>query len=101
MYMTPTPMALEPPEQVAFLQSVANVQQAELRQLQAQPGATAVVAFVRFMQHGVDQVVATAQQQGMPLDCAAGCSHCCHAKVEAMAPEVLRIADAISAGPAQ
>ncbi|MEO6853315.1 MAG: YkgJ family cysteine cluster protein [Rhodoferax sp.] len=99
--MTPTPMALEPVEQAAFLQSVANVQQAALRQLQAQPGATAVVAFVRFMQQGVDQVVAAAQQQGVQLDCAAGCSHCCQAKVEAMAPEILLIAGAIAAGSAQ
>ena len=101
MHMMPTPPALEPAEQAAFLQSVANVRQAGLRQLTAQPDGAAVVGFVRNMQQGVDQVVAAAQQQGVPLDCRAGCSHCCHARVEAMAPEILLIADAVAAAPAQ
>ncbi|SDO73411.1 Putative zinc-or iron-chelating domain-containing protein [Rhodoferax sp. OV413] len=97
--MKPPPLALTPEEQAAFLQSVDQVQQAALRGLEAQPGGWAVVAFVRHLQRGVDSVVATVRDQGVRLDCAAGCSHCCHARVEAMAPEIFQIAGELAARP--
>nr|WP_315426954.1 YkgJ family cysteine cluster protein [uncultured Albidiferax sp.] len=97
--MTPPPLALTPEEQVAFLQSVDQVQQAALRGLAAQPDGWAVVAFIRHLQRGVDDVVAAVRDQGVQLDCAAGCSHCCHARVEAMAPEIFQIASALATRP--
>ena len=97
--MTPPPLALTPEEQAAFLQSVDQVQQAAQRGLEVQPDGWAVVAFVRHLQRGVDSVVAAVRDQGVQLDCAAGCSHCCHARVEAMAPEIFQIASVLAARP--
>lgn len=97
--MKPPPPALTPEEQTAFLQSVDQVQQAALRGLEVQSDGWALVAFVRHLQRGVDSVVAAVRDQGVQLDCAAGCSHCCHARVEAMAPEIFQIASALAARP--
>lgn len=98
--MTPPGDDLTPEEQAVFQQSAARVQWAATRQLQASPGEVSVVGFVRSLQRGVDSVVASAVGRGAHLDCQAGCSHCCHARVEALAPEIFLIADALAARPA-
>ncbi|WP_394791399.1 YkgJ family cysteine cluster protein [Rhodoferax sp.] len=94
--MASSSIALTPEEQAAFLQSVENVRLAGLRVLDAPPGGLAVVALVRHLQRGVDSVVTAAVDQGLHLDCRQGCSHCCHARVEALWPEVFQIAGALA-----
>jgi Fe-S-cluster containining protein len=83
---------LEPDEHAAFLQSVANVQDAATKHLAANPHEVAVIVFVRNLQRGVQQVVDDAVRQQVHIDCKAGCSHCCSARVEAIAPEIFLIA---------
>lgn len=82
---------LTPEEQAAFLQSAENVRQAVVKHLSAHYGELSVVTFVRNLQRGVDRIIDEAARQGAHLDCKAGCSHCCSARVEAIAPEIFQI----------
>lgn len=86
-------------EQAAFLLSAQNVRDAAIRHLQAQREAPYVIAFVRNMQRGVNQIVQTAAEQGAGLACRPGCNHCCSARVEATAPEIFLIAQDIRSRP--
>lgn len=83
---------LTPEEQTAFLQSAENVQQAAIKHLGKHHDELSVIAFVRNLQRGVDRVVDEAIHKGAHLDCRTGCSHCCRARVEAIAPEIFQIA---------
>lgn len=83
---------LTPEEQAAFLQSAENVQQAAVKHLSTHPDEFFVVAFVKNLQAGVDRVVDDVVRQGAHIDCKTGCSHCCSARVEAIAPEIFQIA---------
>jgi Fe-S-cluster containining protein len=83
---------LEPDEQAAFLQSVAKVQEAATKHLAANRHEAAVIVFVRNLQRGVQKVVDDAVRQQVHIDCKAGCSYCCSARVEAIAPEIFLIA---------
>ena len=83
-------------EQAAFLRSVDRVRTTAVRALRAHPGEVATIAFVRNLQRGVDRLLDDAQHAGRRIDCAAGCSHCCHARVEATAPEIFAIVDEIA-----
>ena len=91
--------ALSPEELAAFRQSTDRVRAAALAYLSDKRGSPQVINFVRNLQSGVDQVVAAAVGQGVQLACKAGCSHCCHALVEALEPEIFRIAQAVAAWP--
>jgi hypothetical protein len=86
---------LKPEEQTAFLRSIENVQKAAVSQLSTHPDERSVIGFVRNLQQAVDRVVDSAVQQGAHIDCKAGCSHCCNARVEAIAPEIFMIAEAL------
>lgn len=83
-------------EQAALLRSVENVQAAAARQLRGQPDPVSVIRFVNTVQRGVDKVVQDRAQNGVKPDCRSGCSHCCHARVEAMPAEVFQIAHHVS-----
>lgn len=83
-------------EQAALLRSVENIQAAAVRQLRGQPDPVSVVRFVNTVQRGVDKVVHDRAQSGVKPDCRSGCSHCCHARVEAMPAEVFQIAHHVS-----
>ena len=88
--------SLTPEETAAFLQSADKVCQAAVRHLSDKRGTLFTINFVRNLQSGIDQVVSTAVEQGVKLACKAGCSYCCSARVEAIEPEVFRIAQEIT-----
>ncbi|MEN6586512.1 MAG: YkgJ family cysteine cluster protein [Sulfuricella sp.] len=79
-------------EQADFLSALAAVERVALNQLSANRELPFAIAFIAKLQHGVDQVVHAAMDQGEKLDCRAGCSHCCNFRVEALEPEIFRIA---------
>jgi Fe-S-cluster containining protein len=91
---------LKPEELSAFLRSADNVQRSAVEHLRTHPAEASVVAFVRNLHEGVDHVVSKAVHQGARMDCKAGCSHCCNARVEAIAPEIFQIAAEIERRPA-
>lgn len=80
-------------EQAEFLSAIERVRQAALRLLNANRSMPFALALISKLQLGVDQVVDAAIDQGQKLDCKAGCSHCCSVRVEAIEPEIFRIAD--------
>ena len=86
---------LSPDEQAAYLRAVANVRQAAADHLAADRSRPAVVQFVAHLHEGVDQVMEKSAATGTRLACKSGCSHCCHARVHALEPEVFRIAAAM------
>jgi Fe-S-cluster containining protein len=92
---------LTPEELDSFLTSAAKVEQAAEQHLRTHPGKQSVIAFVRTVQRGVDSVVQNAMDQGAPIECRAGCSHCCSAKVEALAPEIFLLARELQRRPAE
>jgi hypothetical protein len=79
-------------EQEAFLISIENVQQAAERHLSTHRSQQFAIEFVSNLQRGVSRAIQMAIEQGVKVACKAGCSHCCYARVEAMAPEIFRIA---------
>jgi Fe-S-cluster containining protein len=91
---------LTPAEQADVLKSIANVQAVVAGQLNDHRSQTFVVSFVANLQRGVDDVVRAATERGVRLDCKAGCSHCCSFRVEALEPEIFRIAREIRQRPA-
>lgn len=90
---------LSPEEQTAFLQSASNVQQAAVSHLSTHPAEQSVVTFVRSLHQAVDRANDAAVGRGAHLDCKAGCSHCCSARVEAIAPEIFLIAGELARRP--
>jgi len=82
-------------EQADFLRAVDAVKQTALQHLSSNGDPTFAIHFVSNLHRGVDQVVQSAQDQGLKTDCKSGCSHCCHYRVEALAPEVFRISNAL------
>lgn len=84
-------------ERHAFHQSMENVRVAVSRQLRADPQPATAVGFVQVLQHGVDAAVRARFSSGARPHCKAGCSHCCHTRVEALPAEVFHIARHINA----
>ncbi|MDP2267298.1 MAG: YkgJ family cysteine cluster protein [Thiobacillus sp.] len=87
--------ALSAAEREALFTSIENVRHAVAQQLSAHRGSAFPIAFIENLQRGVDSVVQAAIDRGVKIECKAGCSYCCSAKVEATAPEVFRIARAV------
>jgi len=78
-------------EQDAFLKSAERVRQTAEGHLRACQNKQSVISFVANLQRGASYVVQTAIDQGVTIACQAGCSYCCHARVEAIPPEIFRI----------
>ena len=79
-------------ERAELLRAAEKVQQAAARHLSANPNKQYAITFVANLQRGVDSVMHTATDQGLHVDCKAGCSYCCHVRVQALDPEIFRIA---------
>ena len=90
---------LSPEEQAEFSRAADKVRQAALKALTADRSGPFAIRFIANLQRGVDQVLQSALTTGLAIDCQAGCSHCCSARVEALDPEVLRIAAALKTRP--
>jgi Fe-S-cluster containining protein len=88
-------------EQAAFALSKKNVEQTVARHLRTLKGRPSVVAFIANLQHGVSQILDGAIEQGVGVACKAACKHCCHARVEALAPEVFLIARELKGWPSE
>jgi Fe-S-cluster containining protein len=93
--------SITPEETTAFLLSADKVREAVVRYLSDKRSSPLAITFVRNLQSGIDQVVSAAINQGVELACKVGCNHCCSARVEAIEPEVFRIAREIASRPAE
>lgn len=83
---------LDQDEQSALEQSSRAVQTTVSAHLAAITSPAALIHFISNLQTGIDKVTQQAQTNGAELACKPGCSHCCHAPVKALAPEVFKIA---------
>jgi len=90
---------LSPEEQAEFARATAGVRQAALNALAADRSGTFAIRFIANLQRGVDEVLQAALAAGLKIDCQRGCSHCCSARVDALDPEVLRIAAELKKRP--
>lgn len=63
-----------------------------LKRLRENRNSTFAINFISAMQDSIDDVAKQTQRQGIHFDCKAGCTYCCTLRVEALAPEVFRIA---------
>ncbi len=90
---------LSPEEQVEFSRAAETVRQAAVNALTADRSGPFAIRFIGNLQRGVDQVLHAALAAGLKIDCRAGCSHCCSARVEALDPEVFRVAAALKKRP--
>jgi hypothetical protein len=92
---------LAPEEQAAYLKSLDQVRLASERYLSTHRSPRQVIAFVANLQDGVSRLLATAIEQGVPVACKVGCSHCCNARVEAMPAEIFRIVRELQSRPTE
>ena len=92
-------VALNADEKAELLRVAESVGHAAFQHLSAQHHPSQSVLFVTNLQRAVDDVVLGAKNLGSKLDCSAGCNHCCHVRVEALQPEVFRIARELKAMP--
>jgi uncharacterized protein len=86
---------LTPEEASAFAQSVQNVHESGVRYLESHTDRHATIHFVRSLQRGVDRIAQGDGPARSGIACQAGCSHCCNARVEVIAPEALLVAAGI------
>ena len=92
---------LSPEERSEVLRAVEAVKQSVLTHLDSNRNRTFAISFISNLHRGVDQVVQTAKDQGGRFDCKAGCSYCCHFRVEALSPEIFLIARELKKLPKQ
>ncbi len=90
---------LSPEERTELVRSTEKVRQAALNALTADRSGPFAIIFIANLQRGVDRVLQSALAAGLKVDCGAGCSHCCSARVEALDPEVFRIAAELKKRP--
>lgn len=79
-------------EQVAFRESIGRVRRMAARSLGQVGDAGRAIEFVANLHRGLDNLASRAAKPGYVPDCKAGCSYCCHVRVEATDPEIFRIA---------
>ena len=90
-------MGLSPAEREAFHAAVAGVQRNVEAELASGHRGDFPLHFIARLHEALDRVVVRAADKGADIACRAGCSHCCHARVEASAAEILRIAAELKA----
>lgn len=85
-------------EQAAVTDAIARVQQRAADQLGPHRQTTHVIDFVAQLHQSVDKLARQVHESGRAVDCKAGCTHCCRARVEVTEPEIFHIARALKAG---
>lgn len=88
---------LDKGEQARLLQSIEGVERAVSVHLRPIRASVAAVHWIRQLQANVDAVYDKHVQAGAPVQCQKGCGHCCHIRVEALPPEIFRIATHLQA----
>ena len=88
-------------EQDAFLKSAENVRQTAERHLRACQNQQSVIAFVANLQQSASHIGRAAVERAVTIACQAGCSYCCHARVEAIPPEIFRITKELTSRSSQ
>jgi len=83
---------LTPDEQAEFLAAIQSVRSVAVRQLAEKPYPANIMRIVPQIQRGVDDLFAPSNRTGKEIACRAGCSFCCHVRVEAQQPEIDYIA---------
>lgn len=85
------------PEERAELGALTEQQEKSLRKaLLSQRNRVFAVHAIRQVHEKVDALAAQVRQR-QPMACQPGCAHCCHLRVEAMAPEVFLLARQLQA----
>lgn len=79
-------------EQAEFYAAIAAVKDAAQRQLAKRPFPDNVIHLYPQLHLNVDHLFTTGAAASKSIACSAGCSHCCHVKIEAKQPEVDYIA---------
>jgi len=79
-------------EQAEVLSIKERNEKNALKRLRENRNSAFAVNFISTMQDSIDNVAKQIQKQGIRFDCKAGCTYCCTLRVEALAPEVFRIA---------
>ncbi|MFZ6693717.1 YkgJ family cysteine cluster protein [Undibacterium sp. SXout20W] len=83
---------LTPDEQTAFLTAIDSVKAVSKRQLEERTYPDNVMRIIPQLHHKVDELFVQAQAEGRQIACRAGCSFCCHVRVEAKQAEIDYIA---------
>ncbi|MFZ6689973.1 YkgJ family cysteine cluster protein [Undibacterium sp. SXout11W] len=89
---------LTPDEQDEFLAAIQSVRRVA-RQLAEKPYPANIMRIVPQIQHAVDDLFAQSNMTGKEIACRAGCSFCCHVRVEAQQPEIDYIAHQLTQLP--
>lgn len=92
---------LTPEEEAVFNRAADQVRHNSVRQLADNRTGEFTIAFVGQLQGEIDRIAQLVGTQGVAFACRAGCSHCCHARVTVLPPEVFRIAHALQSRPPQ
>lgn len=91
---------LSPEETAALLRAADGVRREALRELAGPQREHKIFAQVVTLHQSIDHDVRNAGNSGVAIACKVGCSHCCHARVEAPASEVFVVVRALRGKPA-
>jgi len=83
---------LTPEEQIEFLAAIEKVKTVATRQLLERTYPDNVMRIIPQLHHNVDALFVQETTTGKEIACRAGCSYCCHVRVEAKPPEIDYIA---------
>lgn len=91
---------LTPEEKTAFLKAIEAVKHRGIRYLKDCRSAGDALKLVGNLHRAVDTVYQHGASGEYKPDCKAGCSHCCHLRVEVLDAEALQIAEEVRRRPA-
>lgn len=89
---------LSPDEQAAVADAIARVQQRAADHLATHRQADSAIRFVAQLHQAIDKLTRQVHESGRAVDCKAGCTHCCRARVEVTEPEIFNIVRMLKAG---
>lgn len=80
-------------EEAGFLASIDRVARVAKQGMSTARTGPAVVHWIHHLHDNVDAVYARHVASGVGVSCQKACSHCCQVRVEALPPEIFKIAD--------